>query len=448
MAYIIPFRALRYDARRVEPSTVITQPYDKITPEMQDNYYAASPHNMVRLILGKRESGDDEKRNVYTRASDFFRDWRRQGVFLQDPQPSIYAYSQQFTVPGTTKKAERRGFIALGRVEDYSANVVFRHEQTLSKPKADRLDLLRATRAHFGQIFMLYSDTGEIDSMLAQDSAPTTELTDEYGVLNRMWRVSDSALVDLVRGKMRDKKLIIADGHHRYETALNYRNERRALATQPVGAPRERDGRVMVRAIEEEDAPYELVMMTFVNMNSPGLVILPTHRVVHGLPSFDPETFLSAARRYFNVEEVDPTVDASRATAILREAGHVGTALIAATASRVFLLHTPRATPEMFPGLSIRQQSLDVVQLHKVVLEGVLSLSEESIRNQQNLSYVRDATEALNTVRSGNANAAFLMNPCRMEQVRDIAFAGEVLPQKSTDFFPKLLSGLTIYALE
>ena len=448
MAYINPFRALRYDSQRVSPSSVITQPYDKITPQMQEAYYTASPYNLVRLILGKREPSDDEQCNVYSRAADFFRDWRRQGIFLQDSQPSIYAYSQQFTVPGTSKRAERRGFIALGRVEDYAANIVFRHEQTLAKPKADRLDLLRATRAHFGQIFMLYDDSGEIDSLLNQDVAATTELTDEYGVLNRIWRVADPGLIDLVRAKMRDKKLIIADGHHRYETALNYRNERRALATQSVGAPRERSGSVMVRALEEEDAPYELVMMTFINMNSPGLVILPTHRVIHELGAFDPETFLTSARVYFNVEEVDPTVNASRATAILREAGHVSSALLAVTSSRVFLLHSPKAASSIFPGLSIRQQSLDVVQLHKVLLEGVLGLSEESIRNQQNLSYIRDAAESMNAVRRGNATVAFLMNPCRMEQVRDIAFAGEVLPQKSTDFFPKLLSGLTIYALE
>ena len=448
MAYITPFRALRYDSQRVPPALVITQPYDKITPQMQESYYAASPFNLVRLILGKREPSDDEKINVYRRAADFFRDWRRQGIFLQDAQPSIYAYSQQFAVPGTSESAERRGFIALGRIEDYAANVVFRHEQTLAKPKADRLDLLRATRAHFGQIFMLYDDSGEIDSLLSQESSATTELTDEYGVLNRLWKISDPGLIDLVRSKMRDKKLIIADGHHRYETALNYRNERRALATQPVGAPRERSGSVTVRALEEEDAPYELVMMTFVNMNSPGLVILPTHRVVHGLPSFDPEAFLTSVRAYFNVEEVDASVDATRATAILREAGHVGTALLAVTSSRVLLLHTPRTAPSTFAGLSIRQQSLDVVQLHKVLLEGVLGLSEESIRNQQNLAYIRDAGESMKMVRDGNANVAFLMNPCRIRQVRDIAFAGEVLPQKSTDFFPKLLSGLTIYSLE
>jgi uncharacterized protein (DUF1015 family) len=448
MAHIVPFRALRYDPQRVSPASVVTQPYDKITPDFQESYYASSPYNLVRLILGKREPADNDQENVYSRAATFFGDWRRQGIFLQDPQPSIYVYSQRFTVPGTMSQAERRGFIALGRVEDYAGGGVFRHEQTLAKPKADRLQLLRATRSHFGQIFMLYNDTGEVDALLAQDTTPTTEVTDEYGVLHRIWRVSDPSLVELVRGKMRDKKLIIADGHHRYETALNYRNERRAAAAQPVGAPRERSGGTLLGSLETEDAPYELVMMTFINMNSPGLAILPTHRVARGLPSFSPEGFRSAARAYFNVEEADPTVDAARATAILREAGHVGTAIVAATASQVWLLHTPKAPAFMFPGLSIRQQSLDVVQLHKVLLEGALGLSEESIRDQQNLSYVRDAGEALAAVRIGGANVAFLMNPCRMSQVRDIAFAGEVLPQKSTDFYPKLLSGLTIYALD
>jgi uncharacterized protein (DUF1015 family) len=296
---------------------------------------------------------------------------------------------------------------------------------------------------------MLYSDTGEIDDLLAQDGPPTTEVTDEYKVAHRLWRVSDPALLDLVRGKMRDKKLIIADGHHRYETALNYRNERRTSAGQPAGPPREHGASdALLRPIEGEEAPYELAMMTFVNMNSPGLVILPTHRVVHGLSSFSAEQFSSAARASFNVEEADASIDAARATTILREAGHAGTALLAVTASRVFLLHTPKAPPSVFPGLSVRQQALDVVQLHKVLLEHVLGLSEESIRNQQNISYVREADEALASIRSGHANLAFLMNPCKMDQVRDIAFAGEVLPQKSTDFYPKLLSGLTLYALE
>ena len=197
------------------------------------------------------------------------------------------------------------------------------------------------------------------------------------------------------------------------------------------------------------DAPYEFVMMTFVNMNNPGLLVLPTHRVVHSLAAFSADDFQNSSRAFFEVEEIDPALDAARATAILRERGRAGTALLAVTANRAFVLHSPKpAGSQLLAGLSARQQSLDVVQLHKCLLEGVLKLSEESIRNQQNLSYVREAPEALAQVRKGTANIAFLMNPCPVQQVRDVAFAGEVMPQKSTDFYPKLLSGLTAYALD
>jgi uncharacterized protein (DUF1015 family) len=193
-------------------------------------------------------------------------------------------------------------------------------------------------------------------------------------------------------------------------------------------------------------------MMTFVNINSPGLLILPTHRLVHSLDSFSETDFRKSARAFFDIDEVDASLDAPRATAILRESGRCGTTILAVTANRAFLLHHPNPNvPEVFAGLSISQQALDVVQLHKCLLEKVLNLSEESIRNQQNISYVRDAAEALSRVRGATgfrANIAFLMNPCRVAQVRDIAFAGEVMPQKSTDFYPKLLSGLTIYALD
>ena len=456
MAHIEPFRALRYDPTRVSIPQVVTQPYDKITPQMQDGYYAASPQNLVRVILGKEHAGDHPGENRYTRAAQFFRDWRRQGIFLQDAQPSIYLYVQRFTLPGGTTELERRGIIALGRIEDYSAGVVFRHEQTLAKPKADRLELLRATRAHFGQLFMLYSDpAAEIESLLAPGGQPDLETLDEYGVSHRVWKISDPGLVNLVRGKMRDKKLIIADGHHRYETALTYRNQRRAVATPSGAAPRERAslqdprGQNLSTAPDPTAAPHELVMMTLVNMDSPGMVILPTHRVVHGLGSFSSTAFRDGASAYFSVEEVDPSVDAARAAIILREAGRMGTALLAVTSDRVFLLDRPKAVSgEIFTGWSLRQQALDVVQLHKCLLEGVLGISEEAIREQKNVRYIRDLGEAMAQVRSGTANLAFLMNPARMAQVRDIAFAGEVLPQKSTDFYPKLLTGLTIYALE
>ncbi len=432
MADILPFRALRYDLQRVAAAQVVTQPYDKITPAMQQRYYAASPYNLVRIILGRHEAEDNTAHNVYTRAAAYGRDWRAEGILRQDLAPSIYVCSQTSTAPSGSR-FERRGFIALGRLEDYSAKVVFRHEQTLAKPKADRLDLLRATRVHYEQLFFLYEDSGEIDRLLtpAPETTPAIDVTDEYGVVNRVWQISDPAAVAQVQEKMRDKKLVIADGHHRYETALTFRDECRAAAnTGP-------------------NAPSEFVMMTFVNMNDPGLLVLPTHRVVHSLPSFSAEDFQSASRAFFEVEEIDPALDGARATAILRDRGRTGTALLAVAANRTFLLHSPKpAAAKVFAGLSARQQSLDVVQLHKCLLEGVLNLSEESIRNQQNLSYLRDADEALHQVRKGTANIAFLMNPCPVKQVRDIAFAGEVMPQKSTDFYPKLLSGLTAYALD
>jgi len=439
MADIHPFRAFRFDPLQVTLAQVVTQPYDKITPALQERYYAASPNNLVRIILGRRRENDNPANNVYTRAAGHFRDWRQQGLLREDSAPSIYLYSQRFTRPGSTTELERRGFIALGRIEDYAAGVVFRHEQTLAKPKADRLDLLRATRAHFGQIFMLYEDSGQVESLLNTDDDPDVSVTDEYGVVHRVWEITDPKLIEAVQAAMRDKKLIIADGHHRYETALNYRNERRAAD----GSSAEGRG--------DAAAPYEFVMMTFVNINSPGLVILPTHRLVHSLNSFSENDFRNAARAFFDVDEIDSHLDAPRATAILRESGRCGTTILAVTANRAFLLHHPNPNiPEVFEGLSISQQALDVVQLHKCLLERVLGLSEESIRNQQNISYVRDAGEALSQVRGPGArgNIAFLMNPCRIAQVRDIAFAGEVMPQKSTDFYPKLLSGLTIYALD
>jgi uncharacterized protein (DUF1015 family) len=437
MADIHPFRAFRYDPQQVPVDHAVTQPYDKITTAMQDRYYEASPYNLVRIILGRREPDDNPANNVYVRAANHLQEWREEGVLKQDSTPSLYAYSQQFNPPSGGATIERHGFIALGRIEDYSANVVHRHEQTLAKPKADRLDLLRSTRAHFGQLFMLYEDDGQIDSLLKTSAEPVVSVTDENGVLHRVWQISDSAAIASVQKAMSDKKLVIADGHHRYETALNYRNEQRT-AKNSNGAS------------TPETSPHEFVMMTFVNMNDPALLILPTHRVVHSLSNFSEDAFLKSARTFFDIDEIDSSLDARQAMAILRESGRAGSTLLAVTPKRAFLLHHPNPNcAQVFNGLSVRQQALDVVQLHKVLLENVLQLSEESIRNQQNISYIRDAGEALSYVQgTPRANIVFLMNPCRVSQVRDIALAGEVMPQKSTDFYPKLLSGLTIYALD
>ncbi len=444
MARIYPFRAWRYNPSAVRLTDVVTQPYDKISPAMQQAYYQRSPYNLVRIILGLPELFDAEKgENVYSRAARDFRAWREQGVLTQEHDPCVFAYSQRFQVPGTDIVKERRGFIALGKLHEYSEKVVFRHEQTLSKPKSDRLNLLKATQAHFGQIFMLYSDpSGSVEKILYDgNGAADAEVTDEYGVLHRLWRVNNPATIRLLTTAMDDKKLIIADGHHRYETALNYAKEHAHGTVQ---------AELTGNGLPQPPYPEAAVMMTFVNMDSDGLVILPTHRVVHSLGGsdiggFDPAVFLTKAEEFFAVETLAPG-DAQSYMATLT--GQSGTAFVAVTRAGDFLLRArPEEMAKALADVPERQRQLDLTQLHSIVLDRLLGLDAEKVREQTNLRYLRDAGEAVEQVRKGEADVAFLTNPVTMEQLREVAFAGEVMPQKSTDFFPKLLSGLTIYAL-
>jgi uncharacterized protein (DUF1015 family) len=441
MAHIYPFRAWRYNPSAVRLDDVVTQPYDKITPAMQQAYYDRSPYNLVRIILGKPELFDAEGgETVYTRAARDFKAWQQQGVLAQEKSPAIFAYSQRFRLPGTEIVKERRGFIALGKVHDYADRVVFRHEQTLSKPKGDRLNLLKATHAHFGQIFMLYSDpAGSVEKTLYEGAGPAeAEVTDEYGVLHRLWKVSDPAVINLLTTAMADKKLIIADGHHRYETALNYSKEH-APAT-----PAKTE--FSTSQLPQPAYPEAAVMMTFVNMDSDGLVILPTHRVVHSLRNFDPAAFAKAAEEFFTVEAL-PTAEGSSYIDTLTS--QQGTAFVAVTCAGAFLM-SAKAGPvaASLAGLPERQRQLDLSCLHSIVLDRLLGLDAEKVRDQTNLRYLRDVGEAVDQVRRGEADVAFLTNPVSMEQLKEVAFAGDVMPQKSTDFFPKLLSGLAIYALD
>ena len=441
MAQIYPFRAWRYSPSAVRLEDVVTQPYDKISPAMQQAYYLRSPFNLVRIILGLPEPGDAERgQSVYIRAARDLRAWREQGVLAQEKSPCIFAYAQRFKVPGTEIVKERRGFIALGKLHDYSEKVVFRHEQTLSKPKSDRLNLLKATHAHFGQIFMLYTDpAGSVDKILYDGAGlAEAEITDEYGVLHRLWKVSDPEAIRAVTAAMADKKLIIADGHHRYETALNYSKEH-APTTPTITETNATE-------LPQPAYPEAAVMMTFVNMDSDGLVILPTHRVVHSLQNFDPAAFARAAEEFFNLE---PLHAADSSSLIKTLTSQQGTAFVAVTRAGALLLRAkPEPVAAALAHLPERQRQLDLSCLHSIVLDRLLGLDAEKVREQTNIRYLRGATEAVEQVRSGEADVAFLTNPVSMEQLREVAFAGDVMPQKSTDFFPKLLSGLTIYALD
>ena len=446
MAQVYPFRAFRYNPARAAFDRVLTQPYDKISPAMQEKYYAADPHNLIAVEKGRAYPGDTPQNNVYTRAAAAIEDWIRNSVVVQDPAPSFYAYTQEYTVPGTEERRTRRGFIGAGKLEEYSAGVVFRHEHTLSGPKADRLELLRHTKTHTGQLFMLYSDAQRrVDGILAEAEAaasPATEMRDEYGVLHRLWVIAEPERVAAIQKAMEEQKLVIADGHHRYETALNYRNECRARA-----------GTI------DPGAAYERVMMTFVNTCSEGLTILPGHRVAAHIHDFS----WTAARRHlepwfaaeafpFSSEEKKAAARKSFLTRLTgaREKRAIGVYPAAEPQKRAFYVLTLREgvnLAQLLPNVSPLQRELDVVLLHEGILEPALGITPQAVTAEANLTYEREAAAALEAVDSGRAQISFLLNPCSVEQVMKIATAGEVMPQKSTDFYPKLLSGITMYRL-
>jgi uncharacterized protein (DUF1015 family) len=449
---------------------VVTQPYDKITPAMQQRYYEASPYNLVRIILGKHEPGDTfdgpDQHNVYTRAAEYLHDWRKDHILAEESEPAIYGYSQTYTVPGTSAAAgepetrERRGFIALGHLYEYADKVVYRHEQTFPKHKSDRLALFKATRAYCEQIYMLYSDPAfTAEKLIFEGSFPNgfddnpadLAITDEYGVVHKLWKLTDPNLINLLLTAMADKKLIIADGHHRYETSVAYAKERGAQLKLPLNQPLDEDERVTPTHLPVPAFPEAAMMMTFVNMDAPGITILPTHRVVQGIENFSSPDFITKASAFYTITELDTDAQASslpnNLTDTLKKSP--GDSFLAVTGDGNYLLTpNPEAIAPLLAGLSPKQRQLGVAQLHTVVLDHLLGLTEDKIRATGNIQYIRDAGEAVSLVESGEANIAFLIKPITLDQLKDVSLSGEVMPQKSTDFYPKLLSGLAIYALD
>jgi uncharacterized protein (DUF1015 family) len=441
MADIFPFHAYRYNSERVRLADLLTQPYDKITPAMQERYARASPYSLIAVEKGRPSPADSPAENVYTRAQQALQQWIRDGILVRDSSPGIYVYSQDYALPGGGGRRTRRGFIALGRVEDYSAGVVFRHEHTMTGPKADRLELLRHTRTHTGQLFMLYTDPHRhVDSLLdgAIASAAPAEVRDEYDVLHRLWPVFDAGVISGVAGAMAGQKLVIADGHHRYETAIAYRDQCRAAD------PR-----------RDPMAPCEKVMMTFFNTRSEGLLILPTHRLVAGLPDFDPAAFRRKVVATFDQEVWSFENHADRAGAFqtfcCALAGHGSGAPAVGMYAGVFVLFRLRPEADLaalLPDVPPPLRQLDVVLLHRLLLDKGLGITAAAVVAEQHVTYERDIAVALAAVDEGKAQACFLLNSIGVEQVTEIALSGQVLPQKSTDFYPKLLSGITLYRME
>jgi uncharacterized protein (DUF1015 family) len=412
LATIQPFQAFRYTAKAGDPQKLVTQPYDKISPAMQAKYLAESPYNLVRVILGERFPSDNETDNVYTRGAKYLEDWIREGILAQDPAPGFYAYSQEFEVPDSSERATRKGFIGLGKVEDYSAGVVYRHEQTLSGPKKDRRQVLDHTHAHFGQIFMLYPDQeGGVDQLLnqAMQGTPLMDVLDEYQTRHRLWAVTDQEKIAEIQRAMAPKKLLIADGHHRYETALGYRDD------------------------HPNDPAAKYVMMTFVNMYSPGLKILATHRVLRNVANFGVTLLAKAAAAGWKGSMVASLDEVKRQ--------------LSAPKPRVVRLGVVTPDCNIVVERTRKDGEMDVTVLHQEILGTMLGIGEEAVRDEKYILYVRGMDAAAAEVRENGAQVAFLLEPTPIDDMARVAFGGGVMPQKSTDFYPKLLTGVAIYKL-
>ncbi|HUI07901.1 MAG TPA: DUF1015 domain-containing protein [Verrucomicrobiae bacterium] len=455
MAEIQPFHGVLYNTQRVKPDDVLTQPYDKITPEMRERYLKLSPYNLVRIELGKEEAGDSKTINKYSRARDLYQAWLRDGILRRSAKPALYYLEQTFAAPHAQARAAvppkqrrtRKALIARVRLHRWDEGIIMPHEHTLSKPKADRIALLRACGSQQGQIFMLYPATGvPLNELVGRsggrDAAPTIEATDDYGVANKLWEITDPATIEAIRNTLSAVKFYIADGHHRYETALAFRDECRAHSAAHKPNPA---------------APYEFVMATLVDMSDPGLVILPTHRAVANLTAFTGKQFREQLTINFAVEP-QPTLEKLLA-AMNEERGSrpvaaAGTAGTSTTPVRLgmrdaagFALVQPRnldALTPLFTNKPPLWHTLDVAMLHVGVLEALLGVDEVRLREEANVTYWREPEKAAALVQTGQAQLAFFLNPTRVEDVKAIADAHSRMPQKSTDFYPKLLSGIVI----
>jgi len=432
MATIRPFRGVRYNPQKIpDLSAVISQPYDRVRHGLQDKYYDLSPYNIVRVIKGKEQPGDGEGNNVYTRARDTYRAWLQEGALMREETPALYVLHQTFTLPdGSTRT--RQGLIAAFELSRFDEGVVLPHERTLSGPKVDRLNLMRATEANFGHIFMLYPGD-RINELLgaAVEGLPGFELHElfERDVTQQFWAVTDPRVVAAVVEEMAPKRnLIIADGHHRYETALNFRDEMREKYPD---AP--------------ANAGFNYRMVTLVSMEDPGLVILPTHRLIHSYGRMDGAAALQRAKDYF---DVTPVADRTALEAALAQAqpSHPRFGFYDGTYA-VLTLQDAAVMERALPDRAPVWRLLDVSVLHELFIERVLDIDQAAVERKENIEYLRDPQMGYDAVDQGEAEFLLVMNPTRMEQVRACTAAGEKMPQKSTDFYPKVISGLVMRAI-
>jgi uncharacterized protein (DUF1015 family) len=429
MPKILPFRATRY--RVPDLAKVLTQPYDRIDEALQADYLKRSPHNAVRLILG---AGD----HWHGEADGLLKRWLAEGVLATEEKPCLYPYLQIYQTPYGQRV--RRGLVARVEINEYGQGKIRRHEHTQSGPKADRLRLVQATRTHFGQIFLLYSDPKkQVTNLMAPAVAapPLMEARDDFGNLHRVWRIDAPDTIRRIQRALERLEAIIADGHHRYETAVNY----------------------WLQSGGRRDGPERTVMATLVNTEEEGLTIYPTHRIVHGLPSFDPLEFSRQLNRWFEVRAypfADPAAEPWARQEFVEDVRiegfklpTLGLVVRGAPAYAIAMLTDPaRIRAFQDAKRSEAWRRLDVNILHDVVLHGLLGITPEDLAAQRYIRYAKTADEVIEGVRRNGGQVGFLVNPVGVDQVKAVVQAGETFPQKTTDFYPKLLTGLLLYRLD
>jgi len=434
MADVQAFRAYRYDLARVGAlSDVVAPPYDVIDPGLQEALYARSAYNVIRLILNKETPADSESNNRYTRSAQFLRDWQREGVLVQDSARGLYVYHQEFVVEG--KRYERKGFLARVRLEKFGEGRTFAHEETMPGPKADRLKLFQATNMNLSPVFGLYpDDEGKVQAALesAIRQALPREATDHLGVVHRLWPVSDQAVVSSVTGLMGPKAIFIADGHHRYETALKYLDERRQAGE--ASGP---------------DHPANFVLMMLVAMSDPGLAILPTHRLISGVDGLSADRLKKMLQSNFDVHAVGTGSSAARQTWEMIDTdgdqGLLGLGTVLDGRWQLARFRSPELMAQLAPEHSPAWGALGVSILHRLLLDKLLP--EAGYRSAQ-CRYVHLLREVEEAIEQKECQLVALVPPARMKDVATIARNLEKMPPKSTYFYPKLLSGLVLHSLK
>ncbi|HZY10461.1 MAG TPA: DUF1015 domain-containing protein [Bacteroidota bacterium] len=420
MPEVRPYRGILYNSTKVSPTDVVAPPYDVISTQQQGELYDRNTYNIIRLILGREE-------DRYKSAAKYFEDWKNSSIMVHDEKAVIYALVQNFDFP-ERNPIERRGIIAALRLEDYGAGSINPHEKTHSAPKEDRFKLFRTTNAMFDQILSLYSDPQHnIDDFLSNytDSSPIIDVTFEQ-VRNRVWRIRGDIAYAGIASFFTNRKIIIADGHHRYETALRYRDLMRSKNPRHSG-----------------DEPYNFIPMYFTNMDSPGLCILPTHRILSNISDFSSAQLLESLKTYFHF---DVQTTAEELLHNLSSRREFAFGVILPTPPEFVLIWLKNR--EVIKSLNLPEilSQLDVSLLDTIILKNIFHISDETTDKKANVSYENEATRAIRMVKEGKADVAFLLNSTKIDQLKAVTESKYTMPPKSTYFYPKLLSGIVSYS--